>query len=322
MVEMGTFSKVGDMRDWLKSLPRNVCFDYAGSDLVFIAGSGRSGTSWLANICNYKNSFRYLFEPLNPRAMVMGDEFRWCLMPNEKSLLLDKVITGKVSNSWVNSRNQRMFARRRLIKEIRSNLMLTWLHTHYPLTKLVLILRNPLDVAASKKKLASLNDGSRWLWEPCLATLLAESQLQKQLTAYEYEVLSEQIGQGVVMESIADWCINNLVAMRAIETSTIHVIYYERLLSNPSRELPNLMTYIGVDMDDSLLTKVHQPSETTRKPSGLNQGDDLSSQLMTWDKSLTPEEQKRATKLLSIFGIERFYSDRWEPVIGSSPAVE
>ena len=62
MVKMGTINRLKQ-----KLIVKYGCFDWAGDDVVLISGSGRSGTSWLANICNYKNDFRYIFEPLNPK---------------------------------------------------------------------------------------------------------------------------------------------------------------------------------------------------------------------------------------------------------------
>ena len=32
---------------------------------ILIAGTGRSGTTWLSDTINYKNQFRYIFEPLH-----------------------------------------------------------------------------------------------------------------------------------------------------------------------------------------------------------------------------------------------------------------
>ena len=32
-------------------------------DAVFLAGSGRSGTTWLSEVINYKGGYRYVFEP-------------------------------------------------------------------------------------------------------------------------------------------------------------------------------------------------------------------------------------------------------------------
>jgi len=56
-----------------------MCVDWAKNDVVFVSGSGRSGTSWLANLCNYRNDFRYLFEPLNPAVLPPNTVNQWCL---------------------------------------------------------------------------------------------------------------------------------------------------------------------------------------------------------------------------------------------------
>ncbi len=34
---------------------------------VFVSGVGRSGTTWVANIINYANDYRFMFEPFHPQ---------------------------------------------------------------------------------------------------------------------------------------------------------------------------------------------------------------------------------------------------------------
>ena len=35
-------------------------------DSVILVGDGRSGTTWIANIVNFRKDFTYLFEPFHP----------------------------------------------------------------------------------------------------------------------------------------------------------------------------------------------------------------------------------------------------------------
>src|SRR5438552_19014615 len=50
----------------------------ASGTTVLLAGSARSGTTWLAAVINYDNSHRYMFDPFRPDRL---DETRICASP-------------------------------------------------------------------------------------------------------------------------------------------------------------------------------------------------------------------------------------------------
>ena len=53
----------------LSRLPGGAYVDLEKGDhrsSVFLAGSGRSGTTWLSEIINHRRGYRYVFEPFNP----------------------------------------------------------------------------------------------------------------------------------------------------------------------------------------------------------------------------------------------------------------
>lgn len=306
MVKMGAVNKLISMLGQFRpiQLAKSVCFDRAGSDVVLVCGSGRSGTSWLANICNYQNDFRYLFEPLNPVFFEPTESVQWCLSTEQDFPVLRSALEGKVSNKWVNSRNRRVFAKRRLVKEIRSNFMLSWVNENYPKTKIVLITRNPLAVAASRKSLSLRQDNSKWVWEPELSVLLNEPALKESLNQTQFDALSSQVGKGIVLETIADWCINNLIVYDHLERNTYFHVYYEHLVSNGQAVCKQLMRYIGVEYHACIEQALTRTSETSRSPV-----------VLTWRDVLTKQEIREATELLAIFGVERLYTADWQPVI-------
>jgi len=307
---MGAFSKLKTHFNGVRqSLLQQAFVDVAGSDVVFVAGSGRSGTSWLANVCNVNNDFRYLFEPLNPSNLSADTPVSWALALDAESSVMDAILTGKVSNQWVNSRNRRFFAQRRLIKEIRSNLMLPWISKHYPKTKIVMILRNPLAVAASRKSLAQRDDHSKWVWLPSLDQLLNEPIIKASLTDELYGALSAQVDQGIVMETVADWCINNLLMFDEPEQQNWHIVYYENLVNDGARVATRLLEYLGVNVTQSLEKALSKKSETSR-----------SSLVSQWEGVLTSDEIESATQLLNLFGVNRVYTNDWQPITNQQRA--
>jgi hypothetical protein len=48
--------------------------DHRGS--VFLAGTGRSGTTWLSDVVNHRGGYRYVFEPFHPGKVEAFAHFR------------------------------------------------------------------------------------------------------------------------------------------------------------------------------------------------------------------------------------------------------
>jgi len=264
----------------------------------------------VANICNFQNDFRYIFEPLNPSEIEHAmDEFSWYLTDDDQAPFLHSILEGRISNQWVNSRNKRLFARRRLIKEIRSNTMLKWIQKHCPSIKVVVIIRNPLAVAASRKRLEQRNDNSNWVWVPTLKELLAEPRLKSSISAEQFELLSKQIGKGVVMETIADWCINNLLAFDLSKQKKWHLVYYEELLTNGDEVVIDLMKFLQISIKRNIQTALIKRSETTRSSP---------SESSAWSDVLSSGEIEQANKLLNTLGVDKLYTKDWNPVLSSS----
>src|SRR5262245_3197724 len=48
---------------------REILFDSTGEirDAALVSGTRRSGTTWLADVINFDNHYRYMFEPFHPK---------------------------------------------------------------------------------------------------------------------------------------------------------------------------------------------------------------------------------------------------------------
>ena len=45
-------------------------------DSIFLAGSGRRGTTWVSEVINYKGEYRYVFEPFHPGKVDICKNFK------------------------------------------------------------------------------------------------------------------------------------------------------------------------------------------------------------------------------------------------------
>ena len=125
-------------------------------DTVFVAGTGRSGTTWLEELINFDHDHRILFEPFNSQEipLVAHWNYRQYLRAddNDERYLVParRILSGRIRHPWIDQVNSKHLVRRRLVKDIRANLILHWMHNHFPEIRIVLLLRHPCAVARSK----------------------------------------------------------------------------------------------------------------------------------------------------------------------------
>ncbi len=141
---------------------------------VVLASSPRSGSTWVFELLNQNREFRAIFEPFHPSRvpMLRAASYREYRRRDERCPELEaifaRLFAGELSNRWMDRFNRRWVSARRLVKTVRSNLVLPWLAERFPSMPLVLLLRHPCAVAASRKRLR---------WGTNVAPLLAQPKL-------------------------------------------------------------------------------------------------------------------------------------------------
>ncbi|MBW1855726.1 MAG: sulfotransferase domain-containing protein, partial [Deltaproteobacteria bacterium] len=137
---------------YIKRIPSRFFIDiYTGKDdsTVFISGMGRSGTTWLSELINYNNSYRDIFEPFHPHKVKETKIFKYnqYLNPKDQNPKLlnqaNKILSGRFQSKWTDRNNKKIVATERIIKDIRTNLMLKWLKGIRPDMPIILIVRHP-----------------------------------------------------------------------------------------------------------------------------------------------------------------------------------
>lgn len=91
---------------------------------ILVAGAGRSGTTWLADIIASQIPCRIMFEPFDTRRIEAFRQFNYFqyMQPdgqdNELLSYCRKVFSGDIRDRWIDHQVDLMFPRYRLIKEI------------------------------------------------------------------------------------------------------------------------------------------------------------------------------------------------------------
>ena len=284
------------------------------SATTFVAGTGRSGTAWVANIVNYDHSARYVFEPFNPFKVpeCAGFRYRQYLRPTENA---EKyvgpariILSGRITNDWIDQFNRAFVSRRRVVKEIRANLMLKWLKEKFPGIRLIMMFRHPCADANSRLRLG---------WQSHIDELLAQDDLvADHLAPFAADM---RAARTPFEQHVFLWCAENYVPLRQLEAGDATFMFYENLCSNPQREVERLFAFLGRDVRPEIYTRLAQPSELAREESAVNSGGDL---IEGWRTQVEPRQAERAIDILRLFGLHMIYSlDSSMPDVNAATAL-
>ncbi|HEV8059391.1 MAG TPA: sulfotransferase [Gemmataceae bacterium] len=276
---------------------------------VFLAGDGRSGTTWLSEILNCDNRYRYLFEPFHPSFVPLVKHFRFFqyLRPDnqDESFLKParRIVTGAYRSTRVDSLNKRCIATRRLIKDIFSNLFLKWLQVRFPEMPIILVVRHPCAVAASKMKL------KEWIWSVNPRDFLDQPELMADYFEPFRGLIEETTDE--FGKQILHWCLTHYVPFEQFRRGELHVVAYEHLCENREQEIRRLFAHVGREFDPKALEASSKPSATITQDSAVVRKVDLVS---GWLDKISPEQRRRACEIMEAFGL-KLYADDPMPLV-------
>lgn len=275
---------------------------------VIVAGAGRSGTTWLADIVSTSEpGCRVMFEPFHSGKLGEFQSFSYFhyMRPDETDQELmtfsRAVITGRLRHPWIDRHVEVLRPRWRLIKEIRACLFLRWLHGHFPEVPILFIIRHPCAVVASRLALDWATDGDI---EPFLTqTKLMEDHLHEYMPLIEAARFAEE-------KHAIVWCVSNLVPLRQFSDAGLKVVFYENLCRRPDREISSILDSLSRRSDDKVLGAADRISTTSRRGSAVVQGDDP---VTRWRRELSGEQTSRVLQVVDGFGLGYLYGQSDTP---------
>ena len=275
---------------------------------MLIAGTARSGTTWLADLIASQISCRILFEPFNPDLVPEYHGFHYFqyMRPGTENQrfysFARKVFTGEIRNRWVDRQNQQIFPEVRLIKEIRANLALKWLHDHFPEVPIVLLIRHPCAVVASRMDLG-------WATDLDLRPFLSQPELIEDHLLPYMDLINNS--KTIEEKHAIIWSVSNLVPLRQLKPGEVRIVHYEDLCTQPEQELPALFEFLGQAYTKPVMGTVNQPSQTARATSAVVSG---ANKIKNWSKKLNSLQIDRVLRIVHAFGLSHLYGESFSPL--------
>lgn len=284
---------------------------------LVVAGSPRSGTTWLSELLATLPGAAVLFEPLQSNqvesARRVGFHRGSYLEPGQedpdRERFVEQALGGQVLNHWTTSRASiAQILRRRfwVVKFVHANLLLGWMAHRFPIRRPALIVRHPCAVVASQLK----------MWQ---AHCWREFEFTEFLAAWPH---FQDVIQGLRTPAqwlAACWCIEQFAPLSLPGPPSFRLVSYERLVRQGEDELRHLLADWDLPMPATAVRRLRVASTTTQRDSHvLREGDPLGG----WRRKLTAEQVAEILDVVQQFGLD-FYSDALEPdydrMLGSRP---
>ena len=278
--------------DRLKLIPERVRaglyidLGHSIDDTTLVVSTGRSGSTWIAEIINHRNEYRLVFEPFR------GDRVRRArpirrgeyLDPHEQghalSATIDALLSGRVRSWWTDAHSHRRLARARIVKEVRITNLLPWIRARHPGLRIVYAVRDPIEVARSWLELG---------WGDDLDEVLALELLLERF-AHLATPIDEIASRGDLLERhVLRWCLENAIPLTSHAELDLHLVVYERLRAEPLPEVERLFTYLGRDATGAEAS-VRRPSATAAFP-------------RVREVTFSHAQRDRAREIVSLFGL-------------------
>ena len=312
-----------------------------------IAGSGRSGTTWVLDALAEANALRPVFEPLHPLAIPQARPFAYRYFRPESEqaaaqAFLTTVFDGTFRSWWTDYRVRpdrlrpgfnaiqsvsalhEYFRRwRKLYRRYRQyapgmrrrGLLVKVIRANLMLAwirarfdaRIVLVLRHPGAVVESRLRLG----GEDWEPQEQLQRYLAQTDLQRDYL-FKYDALLHG-PLSAAQAHTAIWCIENQLFLTESSSGAFTVAFYEHLLSGQSESWRSVVDSLALEHlpDQRLLANPSQSARVTRS------GTFDSGEGQRWHERLTPTIRREISEILRAMDVTIYDVDDPMPRTGA-----
>ena len=289
------------------------CIDLSDRTSVFLAGSARSGTTWVEELINHQRDHRSVFEPFRADQVPFCRHFlhRQYLRPDDTSAAylepVRTILQGRFRNLWTDQYHQRLLFRRRMVKAVRANLLLYWLHCQFPEVPIVFLMRHPCATVLSQASFKNV------YVDQTIEDLFAQEALVEDYLEPFRELVAKCSSKFDRLALL--WCIENYIPLKQFKPDSILLLFYEELLDNPENQIGRIFDFLGRPISPEIYEVFGSPSKLARNNSAIKSAKDP---ISTWKDRAEAHQVDRVIELLGYFGLDKIYSR--EPMPDSAAA--
>jgi hypothetical protein len=280
---------------------------------LLLVGSGRSGTTWMAEVLTEALHCRLVYEPLRTKSVPWTAAVRrgHYLSPDDSdpavAAVLDRILRGQIRNRFTDRYNTVRLPRRRLVKEVRATNLLPWIVQRYPRTPVVYLLRHPVPTAWSVVALG---------WPETLEEILTQAPLMEgPLKPLRGLIEEAAASPDKFHRLVLQWCLENYVPIRSLPPDSVHVAFYENMVDDPWGELERLRLYLRRFGPDAWNVEMASVKNVARPSHSRNRGTSGSGRLERWVEEVPAAQVEKALALVAGFGLDRVYASPTRPLI-------
>lgn len=306
-----------------KSLLSNKKFHV--SDTILIAGTPRSGTTWIMELLNTLPHYKTIFEPLNPywfpditqigfnsRPYVPVDE-EWV----EGRVYLNQVLSGRLYHPldtypfkpkmlWYS-----LFASKLIVKFVRLNRLLPWVSKNFSLKHMFFIIRHPCATISSQLKTGytgyHVSHSPYHNIVPSIEILTDEINKINDVDI-DYAQTLKRIHRPEELLAFS-WCLDTLIPLVSKESKKWSILFYEQLISERDKGINNIFN----SLHENRIPRTAYKHLAT--PSMVTKDDDIhylknnKKQLSKWTTSLGNKSIQNILRVVSDFHLDFYTKD-------------
>jgi hypothetical protein len=289
-----------------RTIRRRSVIDVAGDlrGTVLLAGTGRSGTTWIGRVLAAERGCRFVFEPFNERAVARAGCFPDAeyvapdISDPERLATAEGLLRGQVRSAWTERHNRAHLATRRVVKEIRVSNLLPWFHRAWPELRMVFLVRHPCAVAVSQidADFDAVTGG-----EPPRERPVGTGAVFARFAA----VIDDVFEHGDRFDRLVlRWCMENRLPL-SMSRDALPLFTYERFVTDAEPELARLEAASGLTIGARARVELRAMQGYARRPAtkeAIRQA-----RADGWVDAVDAGQRARADEILQAFGLDELY---------------
>lgn len=243
-------------------------------DTIVVAGTPRSGTTWMAEVLSAKSGYTVIFEPLHPiwfpEAARSGFKARTYVPPGKTWIsgenYLKRVLSGKVvSTRFEGAEKYRnsFLSHKLIVKFVRANRLLPWLSEKFDVRKIILLIRHPCAVIASQLRSGYYGYNDIYFGTdvcPKKEIIIGEAERIKSIDVNTIKKIEKIKTQEEVLAAV--WCLDNFVPISSNQKNRWLMVPYEKLMIDRTN-IKRIADICGISCSKINMEDISKPSKVS-----------------------------------------------------------